>query len=52
MKLKSLDDWKKEAEAFKAAAIREHGLMRSWMARALAAEARLKLYDAREKANK
>jgi hypothetical protein len=48
MKLKTADDWKAEAEAFRAAALREHGLMRSWMARALAAEARLKMYDARE----
>ncbi|WP_168796593.1 hypothetical protein [Arthrobacter echini] len=46
--MKTRDDWRQEAEAFKAAALREHDLMRGWMARAIAAEARLKLYDARE----
>lgn len=48
MKLKTADDWKAEAEAFKAAALREHSLMRTWQNRALTAEARLKLYDQRE----
>ena len=48
MKLKTSDDWRAEAEAFKAAALREHSLMRAWQSRALTVEARLKLYDARE----
>lgn len=48
MKLRTADDWRAEAEAFKAAALREHSLMRSWMSRALTAEARLRMYDARE----
>jgi hypothetical protein len=46
--MKSRDDWQMEAETFRAAAIREHSLMRSWMARTMAAEARLRLYDERE----
>lgn len=46
--MKSRDDWQAEAIAFKAAALREHGLMRHWQSRALAAESRLKLYDQRE----
>ncbi|MBG6218430.1 hypothetical protein IWX75_002913 [Arthrobacter sp. CAN_A6] len=46
--MKSRDEWKAEAETLRAAALREHTLMRSWMARALTAEARLKLYDQRE----
>lgn len=48
MKLKSLDDWRAEAEQFKASAIREHALMRHWQNRALAAEARVRMYDQRE----
>lgn len=48
MKPKTSADWQAEAAAFKASAIREHSLMRSWMARAITAEARLKLYDTRE----
>lgn len=48
MKLKTADDWKTEAEAHQAAAIREHTLVRHWQNRALQAEARLKLYDQRE----
>jgi hypothetical protein len=48
MKLKTPDDWKAEAEAFKASALREHTLMRSWQNRALTAEARLRMYDQRE----
>lgn len=38
-----------QRDAFKLAAQREHELMRSWMRRALTAEARLKMYDHREK---
>ncbi|WP_172411816.1 hypothetical protein [Arthrobacter globiformis] len=42
-------DLAKERDAYKAAAQREHQLMRQWQARAQAAEAQLKLYQAREK---
>lgn len=46
--MRNRDDWEQEVEVFRAAALREHALMRTWMARALTAETRLKMYDARE----
>ncbi|WP_026548998.1 hypothetical protein [Arthrobacter sp. Br18] len=38
------------AERFQSKALQAHREMRTWQTRALTAEARLKLYDAREKA--
>lgn len=44
------DDLIKLCELYKAKALEEHELFRKWQARAVIAEARLALYDARERA--
>ncbi len=51
MKL-SKDQYIEMADRFRDKAQNAHHEARKWMTRALVAEARLKLYDAREKANK
>jgi hypothetical protein len=43
------DDLIKLCDLYKAKALEEHELFRKWQARAVAAEARLALYDSRER---